>query len=389
MKSWGYTLQNLRFLRFSHIFMPSALNKFLKNMAGKKQYTAAQKKAYAQKMAKKKPKSQPKKKKQQFQKKRQPFVESKKIVDVMHQDELINPLSLATNPQVRTFRNINMSPVQPFMFQTRGINNNQIIGRDVYSKFLQQKIQVELPVARTPDTDIPIGNTNRPWNPITRPCQIYVVWGWIKKPYVHRETLSGQPITLNHVIADIDDITANGTAFLGNPSTRDTHGSDYTTFPDRRKTVWTKNVRLLKPSKSPLSAPIPKPRVEQYSFETDGNGQPVEVTRNPGNRMANFGDNVITGMGGVLQTTISWKTNRKIRYNFDDTASTTEGFARDSWIPYSYLVIPKEYQDAVKTSTDAVYSYETAPNSGLYNVYQDLVNDCKLTSATCHWFSDS
>lgn len=330
--------------------------------------------------------------KQKFMKKRQPFVETKKKIDLIHDDSTLNPLTLATNPLLRTWRNIQMSPISSYMFMKRGHNDGQIVGRDIYSKYLKQKFEIQLPQGKLPDTSIPIGNTNRPYGRITRPCQIWVVWGWIRKPFGDRDDTDGQPVVLDDVYTEIDRLTDNGTAFLGNPDTRDNHGTDYTTFPSKRKQLWTMDKKLLRLKKCPVSVKVPTGEVYSRSSETDGNGQPARdgVFGAPTNNMSDFGDYTADlGFPNVLQASITWKTNKKVRYNFEDDQNTTDGFARDEWLPYSYLVIPKEFQDAVKTTSNAVYSYETSPGSGLFNTYVDLVNDMKMTSSVCHWYTDS
>lgn len=349
-----------------------------KNNRGKKRVNGKQRKAY-------KPRQ-----KKNFQMKRQPFVETKKKVDLIYDDSVMNPLTLATNPQLRTFRNVQMSPISTYMFMTRGHNDGQIVGRDIYSKYLKQKLEITLPQGRLPDTSIPIGNTNRVYNRITRPCQIWVVWGWVKKPFGDRDDPSGQDNTIQDVYNEIDRITNNGIGLMGNPDSRDTHGTEYTTFSSKRPQIWTMNKKLLRLKHSPVSVKVPDSTITNQYWESDGNGNPRDVTGSPTNPMADFGDfSAGQGFPNKLQASITWKTSRKVRYNFEDSQNSTEGFARDEWLPYSYLVIPKEYQDSVKTASDSVYSYETAPNSGLFNVYVDLVNDCKLTSSACHWYSDS
>lgn len=332
------------------------------------------------------------KQKKRFQKKRQPFVETKKKIDLVYDDATMNPLSNATNPQIRTFRNLQMSPISAYMFMKRGHNDGQIVGRDIYSKYLKQKFEIRLPQGRIPDTSIPIGNTNRPYNRITRPCQIWVVWGWIKKPFGDRDDPTGQDNTIQDVYNEIDRITNNGIGLMGNPDTRDTHGTEYTTFTQKRKQIWTMNKKLLRLKHSPVSVKVPTANIAQPTWDSDGNGQPVRdgVTQQPVNSMADFGD-FRAGLGhpNMLQASIQWKTSKKVRYNFEDDQAVTDGFARDEWLPYSYLVIPKEFQNSVKTASDAVYSYETGPGTGLYNTYQDLVDDCKVTASVCHWYSDS
>ena len=87
------------------------------------------------------------KQKKRFMRKRQPFVETKKARDAVYTDEVMNPLVQPSqpDPQYRTFRHLQISPIDKFMFLSRGVGDDEIIGRDIYSKYLKQKIQIELP----------------------------------------------------------------------------------------------------------------------------------------------------------------------------------------------------------------------------------------------------
>ena len=90
------------------------------------------------------------------------------------------------------------------------------------------------------------------------------------------------------------------------------------------------------------------------------------------------------GYSNVLQTTIDWKTDRKMRFFPDE--SGTGGFARDSWMPFSYVCVPKQFQDACNKASPALYTYgETVDMKSYYN----LVGDIKISTNMCHWFTDS
>ena len=73
-----------------------------------------------------------------------------------------------------------------------------------------------------------------------------------------------------------------------------------------------------------------------------------------------------------------------MRYH-PDTA-TTGGMARDSWIPYSYIIVPKQFQDACNRASPAIYRYGEGTE---LRQYYDLVGDMKTSTSMCHWFSDS
>ena len=316
---------------------------------------------------------------------RQPFVETKKAIHYTYNDEVMNPLVLNEQPtaQVRSFRNLQISPIETFLFMRRGVGNMRIIGRDIFSKYLKQKIEIKLPIGKIPDTTTPVGNTHRPFCRITQPCQIWVVWGWIKKPFGSRLTPGGVQVSLQNVLDEIDHITTNGEALVGKVAGSGIADSDYLTFPERRRNLWTINRRLLRIGHTPTSVKAP----EGYTWQhTDAHGTGGTIA----NRTGDFGDiNSWMGYPNVLQTTISWKTNRKMRFEaIDENTEQADAFARDSWLPYSYVCIPKQFQDAVNKATPATYAY---PNDGstITHRFHDLVSDMKCSATMCHWYSDS
>ena len=340
------------------------------------------KKNYKQKYAYK-----PKQKKK-FMKKRQPFVETKKAKDVQFTDEVMNPLQTPDQPtaQYRTWRQKQISPIDQFLFLSRGVGNDKIIGRDIFSKYLKQKIEITLPHGVLPDTTTPNGNQNRPFCRITQPIQIWVVWGWIKKPFGYRTDPSNQQlIDVDDVYQEIDNVTSNGDELLGNAQTRGTLDSDFLTFKDKRKSMWTMNKRLLRPRDAPTSVKVPRGQIWQTTSPT-GDG---DTEGHVSNRAADFGDfEAFWGYPNVLQTTISWDTQRKMRYQAVDGDSSNGGFARDSWMPYSYICIPKQFQDATNRASHADYFYPT-DGSTVTHRFKDLVGDMKISANMCHWFTDS
>lgn len=325
--------------------------------------------------------------------KRQPFVETKKLTEQSYAG-IVNPIVLNSQPtaQTRTFSNINISPVETFCFMARGIRMNEMIGRDIFSKGLKQKIHINLPQGKLPSTMERDGNENRPFTRITRPCPVYVVWGWLKQPLGSvldphsRQDPQTSRWTTQDVLDQIDHVTEFGNDLMSNPYSRD-HGIDYLTFPDKRKTIWTRNVRLLKPRKLKSSVIPPDSRIVSIH----------NASETPGavNQTADFGDyHADTGYAGCLQTTISWKTNRKIRYRGPETGTPT-GIASDTWVPYSYIYVPQEHREAMITSSDAEYYYDASNqpvlpgDAALAKSYKDLVGDCSMEVRACHWFSDS
>jgi hypothetical protein len=331
------------------------------------------------------------KQKKKFMKKRQPFVETKKARSVVATSEVMNPLVLASqpNPQYRTWRHKQISPIDQFLFLDRGVGNDKMVGRDIYSKYLKQKIEIELPAGVIPDTTIPNGNQNRPFCRITQPIQIYVVWGWIKKPFGYRTSdwpNDNVAVTVQNVLDEIDEVTRNGASLLGRMETRGTLDSDFLTFKDKRKNMWTAEKRLLRPRDVPTSVTPPDSYLSQDSANsTPGGGQ----AQTPQNLISDFGDFRHNGYPNVLQTTIEWKTNRKMRYHSNTDDQVTGVFAMDSWLPYAYICVPKQFQGATNRASNATYRYPVDMTDPATHTFYDLVGEMKVSANACHWFTDS
>jgi hypothetical protein len=324
---------------------------------------------------------------------RQPFVETKKAVSMQADERVCNAIQIpsdATAPHYRQWINQNISPTNNFLFMARGNTYGTMTGRDVFSKYLKQKIMITLPSGTPPDTTNPgsTPNDNRAFHRITQPIQFWVVWGWIKKPFGIQTDSGGSAVDAADVLAEINELTATGDKLIGNPLTRNSRGSDFLTFPDKRKNLWTMNKRLLRIGHTPSSVKTPTANESYEFFQTDFQNPPQDPP-NPGVgprfNKSDWGDfHANSGYPNVLQTTISWKTNRKMRYFPDE--SGTGGFARDSWLPYSFVCVPKQFQDAANRASPALYTYgETVDMKSYY----DLVGDIKISTNMCHWFSDS
>lgn len=347
------------------------------------------------------------KRKRQFKMMRQPFVETKKklsgltyhgsLPSASHAEnfKVANPPygyvgEQAANPAVepvrRTWRNQNISPIFTFMTMTQGTDKDEMIGQDVFSKYLTQKIQIELPkpgplsnVAATNPALQPLANR------IVRPCQIYVYWGWIKRPVSY---FGGSPQDMiTHITDIVKDSLEDGARLLGNANTRGDMLSDFLTFQTKRNEIFTVQRKLLSHTK--VKESVRRPNTDVYQFIHNQN---EEGSNLPNNNQANYGDYLTTGYANKLQTTISWKTNRKIRYHILGNSGTqlNTPTALDSWIPYSYVCVPQEFQEAMSTATDNSYTYPAsgAPGSTAFNAV-DLVGDCVIKTNTAHYFSDS
>ena len=190
-------------------------------------------------------------------------------------------------------------------------------------------------------------------------------------------------ITIQNVMDQVDKVTHYGDELLGNLNTRGTYESDFLTFKDKRKNMWTMKKRLLRPSSAPTSVKPPDSYLNQKTVT------PNEVSQIPSNLISDFGDLTTGGFPNMLEATISWNTQRKIRYHANTSSSESGGFAKDSWIPYSYLCIPKAYQDSVNRASNATYRYPVDMTQPATHTYYDLVGDVKVSATMCHWFTDS
>ena len=323
---------------------------------------------------------------------RQPFVETKKAVSMQADERVCNPVQTPTDqtaPHYRMWINQNISPTNNFLFMARGNSYSTFSGRDIFSKYLKQKIMINLPAGIPPDTTNPgsTPNDNRMYHRITQPIQFWVVWGWIKKPFGVQHDDTGSPLDAADVLNEIDNITETGDKLLGNVQTRGTRDSDFLTFKDKRKNIWTMQKKLLRIGHTPTSVKVPDSTIQNQVYLTDFQNPPGD---NPGDghprfNKSDFGNFYANdGYPNVLQTSIEWKTNRKMRFFPDESGSG--GFARDSWLPYSYICVPKQFQDAANRASPALYTYgETTDMKSYYN----LVGDIKISTNMCHWFSDS
>ena len=348
--------------------------------------------------------------KKRFVMKRQPFVETKRkttgllfhgtppIANADQSLKIANPKSgyvdmPATDPLgpvKRFWQNQNISPITCFMQAERGSNPDQMIGKDLFSKYLRQKIHIDLPQEKPLQNSPPTGDERDLENRITKPCQIWVYWGWIKRPMsFYADSVEDGTLTqMERVQKTIDKILHNGDLLTGNPKTRgDLDENDFLTFNTKRKEVFTVQRRLLSSRKVKTSVRVPDSNIRKYVTPTE---EPATAPNQvPPRMISQYGDTFTNGYPNVLQTTISWKTMRKIRYDDGSHAANPSGQhdALDCWIPYSYVVIPKEFQEAMQTSTNQQYEYPL--ETGINKNRLDLVGDCQITTNACHYFSDS
>lgn len=334
-----------------------------------------------------------------FMRKRQPFVETKKAFHINNSvtGEVANPLVIPTDvtaPRTRQWHNINISPLANFLFMGRGLGRDQYLGNDIFSKYLKQKIEIHLPSGNPPDT-VAAGagpENNRHFHRITQPIQLWVCWGWLKRPYAMTSRPTNE-VDVGDVRTLIDEITDTGKELIGDFHERESITpaditSDFLTFRDKRKNIWMLKKKLLRSSNAPSSVKVPESNTSQEFYQTGFGATPGDDPGpgHPAHQMADFGDfSASLGYPNKLQTSISWKTQRKIRY-YQNGATAGNGFAQDQWIPFSYVVCPHEFQSAASLATPALYRYGEGTD---LRQFRDLVGEIKVAATQCHWFSDS
>ena len=120
-------------------------------------------------------------KKANFQKRRAPFVETKHQTDEIlagkNQDLTGNPkdgirnpvvpLELSNGNTIDGAEELNMLPVQTFLSMNKGLESSDMIGASLYSRYLQARLEFELPSGQ---------------QAIKHPCNLYLVHGWITAP---------------------------------------------------------------------------------------------------------------------------------------------------------------------------------------------------------------
>lgn len=355
---------------------------------------------YAKKLKTQRGAYKPRQKRQMLMK-RQPFVETKKAYHINNSvtGDVANPLVIPTD--VTTFRyrqwhNMNISPLAHFLFMERGNARDQFMGRDIFSKYLKQKIEIHLPSGNIPDTRVAGAGpeNNRQFHRITAPIQLWVCWGWLKRPWgaVTRPDPNHQ-VDVNDVRELIDSVTDDGKELIGDFHEREGMTpadlqSDFLTFRDKRKNVFLMKKKLLKSSNAPTSVRVPDSSILQTFYQTGFGSDPGDDpgSGHPQHAMADIGDfQAAQGYPNKLQTSISWKTNRKIRY-YQNGQTVSAGFAQDQWIPFSYIICPKEFQNAASFASPAIYKYGEGTD---LRQYRDLVGDIKVAATQCHWFTDS
>lgn len=118
--------------------------------------------------------------KKNFQIRRQPFVETKSIDDILvagkagvlsggTADYITNPIYPLeiSNGTAGSPNTLTMLPIYSFFNMERGLEHSDILGDNIFSRYLKAKVEFELP-----------GNERM----IKHPCDVYLIHGWITLP---------------------------------------------------------------------------------------------------------------------------------------------------------------------------------------------------------------
>ena len=167
-----------------------------KTTAGRKVYIGGGKRTYGALRKTTRKGAYKKRNKQAFAIRRRPFVETKRQTDEILagkngeitgavKDGIRNPvvpleLTNGTNTPGGE-EELNFLPVHTFLSMNKGFEGSDMIGQSVYSRFLQARLEFELPSGS---------------NQIQHPCNIYLIHGWVTAPKNNTQhtptTISGQ-----------------------------------------------------------------------------------------------------------------------------------------------------------------------------------------------------
>lgn len=287
--------------------------------------------------------------KNQMTLRRAPIVETKQRVasDIAHINGFLpgsNSVGNVANPlnwrSLVTDDAFTLIPLNSFYRQSRGLEEHQIIGSSLYSKFLNFKLQVQFPEGKditlfstqvNNNGDDPVGTPySVPNKMIQESTKVYLITGWI---------------TQNMNCPVSQDVQSNGLAHAGQRPQRDQceqgdliryisnqlrpyfdDGYDKLQFRPKETT----NIKIdkyvrLKPDLSHAIGTQATPLVQGANEE----GATVEYA---------------TGSIPQVNKSHNWKTNRKVHYTQgQNTSFSTDSqnlYPNDSWLPFAVIYNP-------------------------------------------------
>jgi hypothetical protein len=290
--------------------------------------------------------------KRNFQVRRAPFVETKKQTDMLvalkakvpllgNQDTIrrtVEPLVIE-NGSVDGMGNINPNcltvfPLNSFLNMNTGLENSDMIGRSVFSKYLKAKLTIEIPYGQ---------------RVIKHPADLYIVHGFITVPIAN--TLHSDPTTLLTTRTHVNNhITEQLQQYFN-------QRKDKLDFPTKSR----RNIKILGYRKV-------KPNLNNNL------GGQATLTQYPNQQGGIVNDSV--GAPPLVNMTCNWPMMRKTQYELgldeiggDDALQ--HNFPNYSWLPFMAM-----YNPTAATFKGATYVSQYEPKFTVrYN--------------SCHYFTDS
>lgn len=283
--------------------------------------------------------------KKNFQKRRAPFVETKQL-DTLTQcirvgigsDENVQGLRNTLLPlELQNASAFNILPIFPYYKNQHGLDEGEVVGSSIYSKYLKSKVEFELPSGD---------------NLIRHPAEVYLVHGWVTAPTnaTAHTTPSDKNMTMAFYMNHIDDQLQQ---YFNSRLDK------LQVIPKRTSNVKINGYRKLK----------------------------VRETANLGVNTGQFEsglDDILYGAKPLINMTCNWKCMKKLHLtrgeNVVHNGFTTEfRYPNHSWIPFMMV-----YSPTFQSFTDNI------AGPGLKPIYPPGVEPkIKVRYNTIHYYSDS
>lgn len=241
----------------------------------------------------------------------------------------------------------------------RGLEEWEMIGNTIFSKFLNMKLQVQFPESKDitmfsvqQNGDDPPGTPYAVTNKmIERPTKVYFITGWVTQNFnAPIETLKdAQGVPLSGQRPERESVTQDDLDNYVSNQLRPYFDDQYDKLEFRPKS--TTNIKIdkyvrLKPD---------------LSHAVGTQAVPNTTWQNPDMTPTTY---EITAHGSIPQVNKSWrvKTNRKITYTQgDDTTFPSDNqnlYPNDSWIPFALIYNPDYEQQSANTIMNTEYGME-------------------------------
>ena len=286
--------------------------------------------------------------KKQMVRRRAPIVETKKKVSHGISTVIMNPRTGAgtdVNPYNRDVINPFLT-VEPFLEMFQGLDEDQMVGRSIFAKYLKLKGRVIMPV----------GNQS-----ITYPLNIKVVHGWLKIPFNRNSetTPVDHAVVLTDLEAYIKKGMESGHAYLGEGRLQ-----DKLEFRDKTPLVYTASTQSLR---------MPNRDNQLNALQS------IRLNQN--------GTTQIVGSNSDINFSCKWTPMRKIHYE-KGAVVTGKGnyyYPNHSWLPYVFVYTPVEQHNALSRSQNASAQRS---NPGEAPAPYFIPGDVTIKYNACMWYTD-